>query len=423
MSAVMDLDTRAEQLSQLRKEALARRDDATVDGTSHAVVVPLASVAPRAIGWHWHGWLARGKLHLIGGHPGDGKSTIALDLAARLSRGGAAPDGTRLPALNTLIVAAEDDIADTIRPRLDLHGADVNRIFAIQHVVDEHGKDRSLSLAAHVEELRSVILQHRIGLVIIDPITSYLSKTDRNAEGDVRDALMPLMGLIEQTGIAVLGVMHVGKSTLPGRKPLQQLLGSTAFGAIARVVWMTADLPEDEQPAKGEDGTRETRKVLGVVKSNIGVRPPAIEWSRPMDAPIVWHGVSAHTVDSVMSGAPESKLDTAIENITHQLRHGPKAQKLVESEAADADISKSTLRRAYEHLRGQGKVRAYKASYQPYPWLWEWVGEDAHLRGEDAHPRGTRTAPFREDAQDVHELHVHLGDRLPRPDGPFEEVI
>lgn len=358
-----------------------RRDLDTIDaGSSRAVVTQLSTVAPKAIEWIWKGWLAQRKLHIFGGHPGDGKSTITIDLIARLSRGDNAPDGSPLPVGNSLIIAAEDGIADTIRPRLDLHGADPFRVFALEHIVDDKGNDRSLNLGSHVEELREAIRKYDIRLVVIDPITSYLSKTDRNSEGDVRDSLMPLLSMIEETGIACIGIMHVGKGGSQGRKPLQQLLGSTAFGAIARVVWMTAELSEEDQPLANDDDPDEVRKVLGVVKSNIGPIPPGIDWSRPLDSAIKWHGPSAQGIGDVMNGSTASKLDEAIENITNQLRNGPKSQKLIQEEAVDAGISRGTFNRAYKHLRGKGAVRSSKANYSPYPWLWEWVAGDAHTR-------------------------------------------
>ncbi len=342
---------------------------------AEAVVVSMASITPKPVDFLWPNWLARRKLHLIGGHPGDGKSTLTLAIASAFSRGGVLPDGADASVLNTLLVLAEDDLEDTVRPRIDLHRGDAKRIFAIKHVVDEKGNDRSLSLAAHVEEMRAVIVKHNIELVIIDPITSYLPKADRNAEGDVRDALMPLLRLIEETDIAVMGVMHIGKGGGQGRKPLQQLLGSTAFGAIARMVWMTGELPEDDQPAPGEDGVRETRKILGVVKSNISIRPPALEWSRPLDGPIRWYGKSQHSIDDILSGTGEKKIDSALDNIEYQLRHGAKFQKLIESEAKDSGISAATLKRAYEQLRDKKHVRAFKEEgVSNGKWLWEWIG-------------------------------------------------
>jgi energy-coupling factor transporter ATP-binding protein EcfA2 len=404
-----------------RLERATRRVDADSKVASHAVVVSLADVEPREIQWVWPGWLAKGKLHLLGGNPGDGKSTLALLWACILSRSGRWPDGTQAPIGNTLVIHAEDDLEDTVRPRIDLHYGDPNRIFAMKYVIDEDGRDRAISLSAHVEEIREVIEAHDISFVIFDPITSYLPKADRNAEGDVRDGMMPVLRVIEDTGVCALGIMHIGKSSSQGRKPLQLLLGSTAFGAIARVVMMTAELPEDEQPNAGEDGLREIHKVVGVVKSNISMIPQGLEWSRPLDGPLRFHGPSRHSVGDLLAGASTKKIDDALEFIEDELRTGEKAQKIIEADAKDAGISSATLKRAYEQLRSKRLVRAYK---QPgvtnAPWLWVWIGatdeEDAHpafvqndelLRTpQEAQPE--KTSVFPESSEDAQEAHDEL---------------
>ncbi len=410
-----------EEMRQRFHKAANSRDDTAGEATkrqSAAVVVSMDTIQPKAVDFLWPNWLARSKLHLVGGHPGDGKSTLTLAIASTFSRGGMLPDGSIACVANTLMVLAEDDLEDTVRPRIDLHHGDASKIFALKYVIDEKGNDRALSLAMHVEEMRAVIARYEISIVIIDPITSYLPKADRNAEGDVRDALMPLLKLIEETNIAVIGVMHIGKGGGVGRKPLQQLLGSTAFGAIARVVWMTGELPEDEQPEPGEDGVRIVRKVLGVVKSNISIRPPSLEWSRPLDGAIHWHGTSKHSIDDILSGAPEKKIDAAIENTEYQLRHGPKFVRLIEADAKDEGISAATLKRAYEQLRNKNLVKAMKDGAANGKWLWEWIGapttEDVHgpevakdelLRSsEDAQSQNLSFFPdSQEEAQEVHD--------------------
>jgi 5S rRNA maturation endonuclease (ribonuclease M5) len=120
---------------------------------SHAVVLSLSTIEPRPVEWIWPRWLARGRLHLLGGHPGDGKSTIMMALAAAMSRGAILPDGSCSSVCNILLVLAEDDLEDTVRPRLDLHRADPHRIWALKLIKDESGKDRALSLFDHITEM------------------------------------------------------------------------------------------------------------------------------------------------------------------------------------------------------------------------------------------------------------------------------
>ena len=316
-----------------------------------AIVRSLDEIAPREVTWLWPNWIPAGKLTILGGHPGEGKSTIGLDLACMLSRGGRLPDGQPAPLTNSLLLLGEDDLADTVRPRIDLHGGDPARIFAIDGVRDLDGRERFVSLADHVPILRTVIYQHHIRLLLIDPLSSFLPRTDRNAEGDVRDALTPLGKMAEETGVAILAIMHVGKATTAQRRPLQQLLGSTAFGAMARSVMMTTDLSEDRQPAARPDGLRETHKALGVIKSNVAMRPPALEWYRPLDGPIAWVGRSPLSIEDAIAGEPVMKpIDQAKDYLRGELATRARFSEDIERSASDLGISKRTLERARNEL-------------------------------------------------------------------------
>jgi len=209
--------------------------------------------------------------------------------------------------INSLILAAEDDANYAIRPRLDLHLADLTRVFILKGTQREDGTRAWFDLRRDVDEMRREIEEHDIGLVIIDPLSSYMPKRDRNNEGDVRDALMPLQMLMEETGVAVVGVMHVGKAE-GARRPSQRLMGSTAFTALARMVWILHDLPDEHQPEPGADGLRVKRKVWGVVKSNYSIPPPGMMFSRPLDGPLRFHGVSPVSIEEAF--VAEAKFTT-----------------------------------------------------------------------------------------------------------------
>src|SRR5699024_5190040 len=102
------------------------------------------------------------------------------------------------------------------------------------------------NLRKHVPVLRQEVLDKNIGLVVIDPLSSVQGNGDRNSEGEVRDSMAPLFRMMEETGVAVIGIMHIGKND-GHAKSYQKLLGSTAYTALARVIWMVHDLPEDMQ--------------------------------------------------------------------------------------------------------------------------------------------------------------------------------
>jgi putative DNA primase/helicase len=156
------------------------------------VVTSLADVQPEPVEWVWDQRIPKGKLSLFGGHPGIGKSTVLSAIAAKLSTGGRWPDGAPVASGNTLFLLAEDGLADTLRPRLDVHGADVSRIFAIQAVREPDGTQRLFHIERHLDLLRAEIITRSIALLVIDPLTAFMAKADRNSEGDVRDTLTPL---------------------------------------------------------------------------------------------------------------------------------------------------------------------------------------------------------------------------------------
>src|SRR5262249_6662124 len=151
--------------------------------------------------------------------------------AASSSRGGAWPDGSPAPHVRWLFLLGEDALDDTLRPRLDLHGADPATIFAVETVLDGDGQSRFFHIAKHLPLLADVVKEHCIDVVAIDPLTTVRVGRDRNAEGDTRDALTPLVKLAERLHVAVIGVAHVGKPGAGHRTAAQRLLGATAFHA------------------------------------------------------------------------------------------------------------------------------------------------------------------------------------------------
>jgi putative DNA primase/helicase len=314
----------------------------------------LADVAPREVEWFWPRWLVQGKLHLLAGHAGDGKSTLMAALAAIGSTGGTWPDGAAAPLLRTLFVLGEDSAEDTLRPRLDLHGADMHQIFFVETVLDDSGNERFFNVAKHLALLEDQIVEHNLNLIVIDPLTTIMPGTDRNAEGDTRDALTPLVKLAERRDVAIIGIAHVGKSNGSTRRAAQRILGATAFHAMARVVWMIAPV-DDEQLA------------LGVVKSNLAVKPATLLWSRDEDSPISWDGIAAEAVDELLSSpGPPTRLADAEAFLHEFLKGGMKTALDVEKAAMAAGVSKSTLRRAADAI----PIQKWKDRRINGPWYW-----------------------------------------------------
>jgi hypothetical protein len=306
--------------------------------TSRLVIRTMSGVEPRETDWLLKRWLARGKVHLFGGLAGDGKSTIAAAIAAIGSVGGKWPDGTSAPRFRTLFLLGEDALDDTLRPRLDVHGADVDQVLAIETVLDDDGRERYFNVQKHLPLLETAIGDHRVDLVVIDPLTTIMPGSDRNAEGDTRDALTPLVKLAERTNVAVLGIVHVGKGGTGQRSAAQRILGATAFVAIARVVWMTASAPNGHM-------------VLSVVKSNLAMKPDSLLWSRDEDAAVSWHGVSEQSVEDLLREAVAKAPRADSEGFLRELlAEGSMASSDVERKAQAAGISWRTLRRAADDI-------------------------------------------------------------------------
>ena len=233
-----------------------RNGDARPDGVS---LICGSTIKPQSIRWLWPEWLALGKLHVLAGAPGQGKTTINLAFAATVTRGGRWPDGSHCAAGNVLIWSGEDDPADTLMPRLLAMGADASRVFFVTGARID-GEDRSFDPARDLVQLTGESM--RVGgvkLLMVDPIVSAVTG-DSHKNTEVRRALQPLVDLAAALDCAVVGISHFSKGT-GGRDPTERVVGSVAFGAVARIVMVAAKVKDD-------DGNE--YRVLARSKSNIG---------------------------------------------------------------------------------------------------------------------------------------------------------
>lgn len=239
-------------MSDLERRARAELERHDPDSVA---LLCAAEIESRPIRWLWRYWLARGKFHVLAGAPGTGKTTIALSIAAAITRRAALPDGTLPTVGNVLLWSGEDDPADTLVPRLRAAGADLSRV----HIVGDVGRGEDARPFDPARDLASLERQAgRVGnvaLLIADPVVSAVSG-DSHKNTEVRRALQPMVNLATRLDCAVLGISHFSKGTA-GRDPLERVTGSIAFGALARLVLVTA---------KGEGDAR----LLARAKSNIG---------------------------------------------------------------------------------------------------------------------------------------------------------
>lgn len=264
-------------------------------------LVKASDVIPESIDWLWEGWLASGKMHIIGGQPGTGKTTICLSLAATLSSGGTWPDGSKAESGNVIIWSGEDGFKDTLLPRLMASNADCSRAHFISDV--QTGKDRRMfDPACDIEPLYSKLEEvGNVRLLIIDPIVSAV-QGDSHKNAEVRRGLQPLVELAESLGCALLGVTHFSKNT-GKRAPVERLTGSLAFGALARIVLVVS---------KKENGEH----VFCLVKSNIcpdsggfkyDIQQSALkEYPEIIASSIQWGELMEGTAEELLADSEES---------------------------------------------------------------------------------------------------------------------
>jgi len=246
-------------------------------------LVSAESVTPEAVRWLWPNWLSLGKLQLLAGSPGTGKTTIAVSLAATVTRGASWPDDGQAAPGDVLIWSGEDGMADTLLPRFLAAGGDRRRLHFVGDV-NESGHSRPFNPATDLQRLIDATRYMRdLKLVVLDPVVAVITG-DSHKNSETRRDLAPLVSLAEQLDVAVLGITHLSKGTT-GREPMERVMGSIAFAAVARVVLATV---------KARD--RKTPHRLVRAKSNLGLDHGGLEYSL-MGVPVPGHDFLAQRVE------------------------------------------------------------------------------------------------------------------------------
>jgi putative DNA primase/helicase len=364
--------------------ALARTAQAVppplIDGAP--VLLCLADVQSRKVEWLWPGFIARARIALLAGRPGEGKSMASLDWAARVSTGRCWPDGSPCPRGSVLLISCEDNPGDTIRPRLDAHGADTSNISYLEGV--QRAGRRGLSgpapfTLADLPALEQALVQlPDCKLVIIDPIGSFLGiDVDAHRDNEVRALLAPLAALAERFGVAILLVAHVRKGAASHADDL--VLGSRAFTGIARSVLHLITDPNDPD-----------RRLLLSGKNNLSKPPPGLAFSITGDPPrIEWHpGTVNLSADEALATIAHSDpversvIHEAVEWLRDLLRDGPKAANDVLTEAKAAGFSERTINRARKTAGVKPRKQGFNGG-----WAWELVAsaQERQPDAEDCH--------------------------------------
>jgi hypothetical protein len=326
-------------------------------------IQPLTQVEPRSVSWLWQPWLPLGKAVLLDGEPGLGNSLVCLDLAARVTRGKAMPDGSPCPRRPVALLNAEDDTADTIVPRLRAAGADLDAVSILGRVQDDTDDEERLAQLPDDEQLLVDTLRPlKPGLVIIDPIVPFIGAAcSLNSERHVRRVVRCLTDLAAELGACVLAVRHLNRAA--GSPAIYRGSGSMGLIGGARVGLLVA-APDPASPDR----------ILSVLKSNLAPRPPsrvfrlaATEAGLPA---VDWQGPTSPDNDPVghlgRSGR-EAAAESAALFLVERLAAGPVPARDLLSAAVKAGIRETTLRGAKNlvHAEHQVVVREGKR-------LWVW---------------------------------------------------
>jgi hypothetical protein len=290
---------------------------------------------------------------MIVGEPGLGKSQLTAFMASAITTGGHWPcNEGQAPLGSVIILSAEDDAADTIRPRLDAAGADPTRILIVSAVRSDDGKGRrTFNLQADLDLLEQEITKARdVRLVIIDPISSYMGKTDSHKNSDVRGVLEPVGEMAARLRVAVVSVTHRSKGK--GNSAINSAIGSVGFTGVARCAFLVDKDPDDPD-----------RRLFLQIKNNIAKDPGGLAFRigqqlLPGDiigSAIFWDSERVScTADQVLAAnenASDRPAQTEAEEFLRDfLRDGPRPAKDVETEAKEAGIAWRTVNRAKKTL-------------------------------------------------------------------------
>lgn len=318
-----------------------------------------ASLIPReAVEWLWPGRIPAAKLSVLEGDPATAKSTLALDLAARVTRGSAWPDGAPggLPA-SVLLLSAEDGSGDTVRPRLEAAGADLERCVCVagrKVYADQGPVVRPVVLPDDIDWIAHLVEEVGAALVVIDVLAAYLADhVDSHKDQSVR-RLLHLLGLAAAaTGAAIVLIRHLNKT--PGGPALYRGGGSIGIVGAARAAYAVVRDPDDPD-----------HRLVATVKSNLAPEAPTWGYSL-VDVPelgvarIDWDaGPDQRSASELLVGTQSSALADAVAWLTTwRAEHpGTVASAVLLADAEAAGIAPATLHRARKHLGMQTRKTA-----------------------------------------------------------------
>ena len=329
-------------------------------------IVNMIDIQAQPITWLWDGWLPLGKMTILAGAGGCGKTNLTLALIATITTGGIFPDGSKCSNVGkVLIYSTEDDPADTLKPRLIANGADISKVSIISGRTNDKGELEPFDPAQDFPKIEEYIKSNPdVKLLMIDPIISAVSG-DMNKANDVRRSLQPLVDLANEYKFSVLGITHFSKGS-GGSSPADRIIGSQAFTALARMAWSAA---------KRED---ESDCILVRAKSNNSILEGGVRYQIESETVLngiettktVWLGTVEGTAKELLNEAEStesngSTVDLAKEfliDLLSSVEKMPASE--VQEEAKNAGYSVASIRRAKDNLN----IKPFK---EGSAWYWK----------------------------------------------------
>lgn len=322
----------------------------------------MKNIRPERIEWLWYPYIPLAKVTMLDGDPSAGKGWLSCAFATSVAAGHGLHGMEPTKPGNVLMLAAEDGLADTLRPRLDSMNADVSRIYALGEpfTLDERG----------VMMLAEAIAYYEPRLVTIDPFFCFVgSRVDIHRANEARPVMVALAQLAERFRCAVLVIRHLNKGGSP--KVMYRGLGSIDYVAAVRSALVAGADPDDR-----------SKRAIIHTKANLALEGPPIGYTITKEGRFSWTGVSDLTTERILGNGNGSRGACGIRRdaeyfLRSILSNGPVAATEVQREAREAGISDATLRRAKEALY----VRSVKHGGEfggPKEWSWELPEEDAH---------------------------------------------
>ena len=345
---------------------MSKENVASKETSEPLKLIRMSDVETEKVRWLWYPYIPFGKVTMIQGDPGDGKTTAVLAIASAVTTGTMLPEGReKVGPIDVIFQTAEDGLGDTVKPRLEQANADCSRVI----VIDE--TDKALSFLD--ERIEIAIEQTGAKLFILDPLQAYLGAgVDMHRANEVRPVMNRIKAIAERTGCAIVIIGHLNKGA---SKSQYRGLGSIDIQASARSVLTIGRI-------KGEKYLR----AMAQGKNSVAPEGDTIGFYLDPETGFRWEGVLDVTIEDLLAGRmPErdTTYDRAIELLKTELSDGERLARDMFAKAAEQDISERTLRSAKKALN----IRATKRQNR---WYWQTVIDVEVVESDDKNDNSTK---------------------------------